>query len=78
MLLRPNYARIYRMSTHTVSTCKARQNIRQPLQIYIQTEYRAKVQYAPGTSITPLLNAAGKKRVQEVLGTLFEQWIQRC
>jgi hypothetical protein len=38
---------------------------------YLQPEYGARVQYAPDADVSPLLDAAGKKRVQEILGTLL-------
>jgi hypothetical protein len=38
---------------------------------FITPEFGAKVQYAPSEDMSPLLDAAGKKYVQEVLGTLL-------
>jgi hypothetical protein len=38
---------------------------------YLQPEYGVKVQYAPDADTSPFLDAAGKKRVQEILGTLL-------
>jgi hypothetical protein len=38
---------------------------------YLQPEYGASVQYAADADTSPLLDAAGKKRVQEILGTLL-------
>ena len=38
---------------------------------FTQPEYGAKVQYEPDADTSEKLDANGKKRIQEVLGTLF-------
>ena len=68
--LRHLHARIHRASTDTFSTPFPKKPQHNPAQ-FTQPEYGAKVQYEPDADTSEKLDANGKKRIQEVLGTLL-------